>query len=177
MTVFSVDVDQLQRLEERFSVSITTLFPNRIAIEKAIHEAEEGLRKTPDRALAEAVAEARGLASRVPVDSQAADDPAFTSMFTRGKRGFPLPAQQAEIEEQWNRSARRDHKGAAYIQCDEIVVEDDPIRQGVLRSCQVAVRTAIAEDANELDVIGRRAVRVQDVDRLQGHVDFAERVG
>ncbi len=40
VTVFSVDVDQLQRLEERFSVSITTLFPNRIAIEKAIHEAD-----------------------------------------------------------------------------------------------------------------------------------------
>jgi alanine dehydrogenase len=40
VTVFSVDVDQLQRLEERFSVSITTLFPNRIAIEKAIREAD-----------------------------------------------------------------------------------------------------------------------------------------
>ena len=82
---------------------------------KAIHEAEEGLRKTPDRALAETVAEARGLASRVPVDSQAADDPAFTSMFTRGKRGFPLPAQQAEIEEQWNRSARRDQARATTL--------------------------------------------------------------
>jgi len=40
VTVFSVDVDQLQRLEERFSVSITTLFPNRVAIEKALREAD-----------------------------------------------------------------------------------------------------------------------------------------
>lgn len=40
VTVFSVDLDQLQRLEERFSVSITTMFPNRVAIEKAIREAD-----------------------------------------------------------------------------------------------------------------------------------------
>ena len=40
VTVFSVDVDQLQRLEDRFSVSITTLFPNRVAMEKAIREAD-----------------------------------------------------------------------------------------------------------------------------------------
>lgn len=40
VTVFSVDVDQLQRLEERFGVSITTMFPNRVAIEKAIREAD-----------------------------------------------------------------------------------------------------------------------------------------
>lgn len=40
VTVFSVDVDQLQRLEERFSVSITTLFPNRVAIERAIRDAD-----------------------------------------------------------------------------------------------------------------------------------------
>jgi alanine dehydrogenase len=40
VTVFSIDLDQLQRLEERFSVSITTMFPNRIAIEKALREAD-----------------------------------------------------------------------------------------------------------------------------------------
>ncbi len=40
VTVFSVDVDQLQRLEERFRESITTLFPNRVAIEKAIQDAD-----------------------------------------------------------------------------------------------------------------------------------------
>ena len=40
VTVFSVDVDQLQRLEDRFGGGITTLFPNRVAIEKAIRESD-----------------------------------------------------------------------------------------------------------------------------------------
>jgi alanine dehydrogenase len=40
VTVFSVDIDQLQRLEERFGAAITTLFPNRVAVEKAIGEAD-----------------------------------------------------------------------------------------------------------------------------------------
>ena len=82
---------------------------------KAIHEAEEALRKNPNAELAQTVAEARKLASRVPVDAMAAADPAFTSMFTRGKRGIPLPVQQAEVEERWNRSARRDMAQAAAL--------------------------------------------------------------
>ena len=40
VTVFSVDVDQLQRLEERFAGCITTLFPNRVAMEKTIQDAD-----------------------------------------------------------------------------------------------------------------------------------------
>lgn len=79
---------------------------------KAIHKAEDALKKTPNGVLMNTLARARQLAARIPVDAAAAADPAFTATFKRVKRGFPPPPRQAEIVAEWGRFAHRNQADA-----------------------------------------------------------------
>ena len=82
---------------------------------KAIHDAEAALKPLYGDTLARKLLKARALASRVPVSSDKASDPAFASRFVRRKPGLPVPQRQIELDKQWERFARENYVQAARI--------------------------------------------------------------
>lgn len=71
----------------------------------AIHAAEQGLTAQTPAAFRAQVAEARRLASSVPVSAEQAGDPAFTGCFVTRRPGIPVPPCQAAFEREWARQA------------------------------------------------------------------------
>lgn len=79
---------------------------------QAIHEAEDRRQHRHNRAAGELLERARLLATWLPVDGDTAEDPSFTSIFVRPRRGQPLPPRQAELEAQWEKTSIRKLKQA-----------------------------------------------------------------
>jgi phosphoglycerate transport regulatory protein PgtC len=80
-----------------------------------IHQAEQRLRSRPTDQARDLIQQARKLATWVPVDGETANDPAFTKIFVRQRRGQPLPARQAEQESEWEATSIRNMKKARAI--------------------------------------------------------------
>lgn len=73
---------------------------------KAVHEAESALAGKTDGEVREAVARARRHAESIPVSARSASNTAFSSRFTRRKRGFPVSDFQAGLEAEWEAFSR-----------------------------------------------------------------------
>ncbi|MCB2099620.1 MAG: extracellular solute-binding protein [Rhodobacterales bacterium] len=81
-----------------------------------VHQAEAALRGQDrpglDDRLAERLARARALLTRVPLGDAAARDPEPAGAFTRHKPGIALPRVQADLEDRWRAAAQRNQDEA-----------------------------------------------------------------
>lgn len=82
---------------------------------QAIHQAERRLQIRPQNHTRDLIDQARQLATWLPVDAETAEDKAFTAVFTRKRRGEPLPERQAELESKWEATSIRNLKQAQDI--------------------------------------------------------------
>jgi phosphoglycerate transport regulatory protein PgtC len=89
---------------------------------KAIHDAEAAVELSNYPNLQKRLQNARRLASQIPVNIQQASDPGFTSRFVRRKPGLPVPIQQVNLEEHWERFVRDNHIAATRI-AEEVLAE------------------------------------------------------
>jgi hypothetical protein len=74
---------------------------------QTIHQAQRRWASTKNAAAGNLIDQARLLATWVPVTAQEAQDNAFASLFIRNRRGQPLPAKQATLEERWERTLQQ----------------------------------------------------------------------
>lgn len=111
---FDTDVSKLryELVNSLFDRLITFRLKELTAAWNAIHEAEAALKKKPNAKAAGLVAQARKLATTVPVSSQQAGDKNFTAVFQKRKKDKPVPQRQAEIEEQWDTAAKQNYAKA-----------------------------------------------------------------
>jgi ABC-type Fe3+ transport system substrate-binding protein len=79
---------------------------------QAIHQAERRLQIKPQDHPRDLIEQARRLANWLPVDAETAKDNAFTIIFTRKRRGEPLPERQAKLESKWEATSIRKLKQA-----------------------------------------------------------------
>lgn len=100
--------------KQRYNL-VNTLFDHLIthrrnALRRAwqtIHQAERRRASTKNAAVGNLIDQARLLATWVPVTAEEAQDKAFASVFIRNRRGQPLPAKQATLEDRWERSLQQ----------------------------------------------------------------------
>ncbi|MBI3452832.1 MAG: extracellular solute-binding protein [Rhodospirillales bacterium] len=79
---------------------------------KAIHAAEAALAKKPNADSQRALAEARKLATTIPVTDKEANDPQIAGVFQPAKKDKPAPVRQAEFEERWDAFAKKNYADA-----------------------------------------------------------------
>jgi ABC-type Fe3+ transport system substrate-binding protein len=79
---------------------------------KAIHAAEAALARKKTAESEKLLAEARRLASAVPIGEKDAKDPAIAGAFQPTSKDKPVPKRQAEFEEQWDAAAKKNYAAA-----------------------------------------------------------------
>lgn len=79
---------------------------------KAIHAAEAAVARSNSAEGRRLIAEARKLASSVPVTEAQSIDPQIAGSFQAARPDRPVAARQAELEEQWDAYARRNYAEA-----------------------------------------------------------------
>jgi ABC-type Fe3+ transport system substrate-binding protein len=79
---------------------------------KAIHAASDAVAKSKSAEGQKLLAEARKLATAVPITEAQASDPQIAGSFQEKKPDKPVAARQAEFEEQWDAFARRNYAEA-----------------------------------------------------------------
>ena len=82
---------------------------------QAIHQAQRRARTHPQEKVQALIDQARQLATWLPVGRDDAENPAFTSVFVRKRRGQPLPERQAELENRWETLSIRNLEQAQAI--------------------------------------------------------------
>ena len=82
---------------------------------QAIHEAEVQLAAKPDEEASRVIAQARRLASAVPLTEEKAGDPSIAPVFTQVKRGISLPPLQARLHKEWEDFSRRNLSDASRL--------------------------------------------------------------
>jgi ABC-type Fe3+ transport system substrate-binding protein len=79
---------------------------------KAIHAAEAAIAKKPTEEAKRLLAEARALASGVPIGEADAKDPQIAGVFRPAEKDKPKPVRQAEFEERWDAFAKKNYADA-----------------------------------------------------------------
>ena len=79
---------------------------------KAIHAADAAVAKSKSAEGIKLLAEARTLATAVPITEKEANDPQIAGAFQEKKPDKPVAARQAEFEEKWDAFARRNYAEA-----------------------------------------------------------------
>ncbi len=79
---------------------------------KAIHDAERKLGKSASPEARKLLAEARRLASSVPITEKEASDPSIAGAFRALKKGEKPAGRQAEFEEKWDAFAVKNYAEA-----------------------------------------------------------------
>jgi ABC-type Fe3+ transport system substrate-binding protein len=79
---------------------------------KAIHEAEKKLGGGGSAEAKRLLAEARKLATAVPITEKEASDPAIAGSFQAAKPGRPVAGRQAEFEQKWDAFASKNYAEA-----------------------------------------------------------------
>ncbi len=79
---------------------------------KAIHDAEKTLGANANAEAKRLLAEARKLATSVPINEKDASDPAIAGSFQEVKKDKPVAARQAEFEQKWDAFASKNYADA-----------------------------------------------------------------
>jgi ABC-type glycerol-3-phosphate transport system substrate-binding protein len=79
---------------------------------KAIHEAENKLGGGANAEAKRLIAEARKLATAVPISEKEASDPSIAGSFQEVKKDKPVAARQAEFEQKWDAFATKNYADA-----------------------------------------------------------------
>lgn len=79
---------------------------------KAIHAADAAVAKKSTPEAQRLLADARKLATAMPITEKQANDPATAGAFQPRKKDKPVAARQAEFEEQWDAFAKRNYAEA-----------------------------------------------------------------
>lgn len=79
---------------------------------KAIHAADAAIAKKPGDQAKRLLAEARALASTVPIGEAEAKDPQIAGVFRPAEKDKPKPVRQAEFEERWDAFAKKNYADA-----------------------------------------------------------------
>jgi ABC-type Fe3+ transport system substrate-binding protein len=82
---------------------------------KAIHKVETLLAGKPNSEANRVIAQARRLASAIPLTEEQATDPAIASVFIQVKRGIPMPRLQADLQREWEDFSRRNLSDASRL--------------------------------------------------------------
>jgi phosphoglycerate transport regulatory protein PgtC len=112
--VFNNDVSETryELLNSLFDRLITFRLKELTEAWKAIHAATPAVARSKSVEGARLLAEARRLATSVPVTEAQAIDPQIAGAFQEKQKDKPVAARQAEFEEQWDAFARRNYAEA-----------------------------------------------------------------
>lgn len=108
---FNVDVSEAryQLLNSLYDRLVTFRLKELNAAWKAIHDAEQKLGGKASPAAKKLLADARRLASSVPISEKDASDPAIAGSFQKKKKDQPVAGRQAEFEEKWDSFAVKNY--------------------------------------------------------------------
>lgn len=114
----SLSRSRYQLINALFDVTITNQLGLLRSGWDAVHRAEVLLQGASTPLLAEKLARARGLMTRIPVTKAQANDAQFTASFSRRRPGFPVSAEQTALEKSWAADAR-----ARYSEAEKLAGE------------------------------------------------------
>ena len=108
---FDVDVSEkrYQLVNSLFDRVITFRLKELNGAWKAIHDSEKKLGAKASPAAKKMLADARKLASAVPISGKEASDPAVMNSFHKLKEGEKAAGRQAEFEEKWDAAALKNY--------------------------------------------------------------------
>lgn len=108
---YNVDLSEkrYQLVNSLFDRIITFRLKELNAAWKAIHDTEKKLGAKTNPAAKKMLAEARKLASTVPISEKEAGDPAVMNSFHKLKKGAKAAGRQAEFEEKWDAAALKNY--------------------------------------------------------------------
>lgn len=111
---FNVDLSEkhYQLLNSLFDRMITFRLKELNAAWKAIQDTEKKLGDKASPAAKKMLADARRLASTVPISEKEANDPAIAGSFQKLKKGQKVAGRQAEFEEKWDTFAVKNYAEA-----------------------------------------------------------------